>query len=150
VLAGLLIGVALVVLVVCLATDVLVWADFNASKDAVPPTWPTPRRWSTKSSCSRRRHESQQTGGSWQTEFASAIASSRRVRMCSLVNTLPRCRSMLRALTNKLGADLRVGPPVAREPRDLRLLTACSSRVSTLRVRTVSPVAGSPRRARLA
>ena len=38
VLAGLLIRVALVVLVVCLATDVLVERDFNASKDAVPPT----------------------------------------------------------------------------------------------------------------
>jgi hypothetical protein len=50
---------------------------------------------------------------------------------------------------NKLRADLAVGPPVAREPRHLRLLTVCSSRVSTLRVRTVSPVAGSSRRARL-
>jgi hypothetical protein len=50
---------------------------------------------------------------------------------------------------NKVGADLGVGPPVAREPRDLRLLTVCSSRVSTLRVRAVSPVAGSSRHARL-
>jgi hypothetical protein len=48
----------------------------------------------------------------------------------------------------QLGADLGVGPPVAREPRDLRLLTVSSSRVSTLRVRTVSPVASSSRRAR--
>jgi hypothetical protein len=48
------------------------------------------------------------------------------------------------------GADLRVGVPVAGKPGDLRFLAVSSSRAVTVRLRAVSPVAWSSRRARSA
>ena len=51
----------------------------------------------------------------------------------------------------QLGGDLRIGQAVAGQPRDLRLLgRELLARLSTVRLRTVAPVASSSRRARSA
>ena len=70
--------------------------------------------------------------------------------MASFANTLAGATRRSRA-DEQLGADLRVGVPVARRAaRSAPPEAVSASRVSTVRLRTVSPVASSSRRARSA
>jgi hypothetical protein len=60
-----------------------------------------------------------QAGAKCESELASAIASSRRERVSSLVNTLRRCHSTVRGLMNSWAPISAFVRPVAREPHDL-------------------------------
>ena len=82
--------------------------------------------------------------------FLRAWSSSRREPMSSLANTLPRCHSTVRRPMNSCAP---ISELVRPSQASWAISSSCgvrSTRVSSLRLRTVSPVAWSSRRARSA
>ena len=86
-----------------------------------------------------------QAGTGSESELGSAFASSRREWIPSLANTLRRCHSTVRGLRNSRAPISGLDSPSRANWAICRSCAVSSSRVSTVRLRTFSPVACSSR-----